>query len=675
MGSALIDGDPQRIGGYWLAGRLGAGGQGVVYEGYDQAGARVAIKVLRGDPVGQPELRDRLAKEAVSAQRVASFCTAKVLGADLEGPRPYVVSEYVESPSLRTLKMSLTSTGQLTGTPGYMAPEVFSGERAGPAADVFAWGAVVLYAATGRDPFTGEALGAVMHRVLSHDPDLDVLPASLRGPVRAALSKDPALRPAARELLLGLVSGDGSLNTPRLLARGADDGRRVGTAADDPALGVIAEDAYAALDPAGKELVPELFLRLVTVTDEGELALREPHRAELPAGVDRVLDAFTYLVSGTDPVRLLRPALPLAWPRLRAWIEAGAAGRARGRAHGQRAVGRFHRRLRGGAGRRPGRAAGPAADGARAAGRGRVRAGGSGADRRGVAAPPARPDLRAGLPGHALSRSTRGGAFSGSGRRGGCALSDSGGRGGALSGSDRRGGAAQPSGRSPAQQQGAQPHHRHPDGHQGRAPALLERGHRQQHHAPGGDGGADGRDPAQHGQDDRQDEQRGEEDLRPGPVDDQLDPRIALHLLHQRPHRLPVRRGEPGVQVDGQLDHVGRHAEQRDPRDRLDRHPSPATERPRQAAHGQCHEAEHQEGGQPHRVRGRPPRSRHEIAVDGTHEEPAAEQGGGPGGEGDLGETVSGVHVGHNAPHRPVRSSVNVPDFPLAPDQGRGQVK
>ncbi|MFG1704375.1 hypothetical protein ACFLIM_14380 [Nonomuraea sp. M3C6] len=33
--------------------------------------------------------RDRLAKEAVSAQRVASFCTARVLGADLDAPRPY----------------------------------------------------------------------------------------------------------------------------------------------------------------------------------------------------------------------------------------------------------------------------------------------------------------------------------------------------------------------------------------------------------------------------------------------------------------------------------------------------------------------------------------------------------------------------------------------------------
>ncbi|WP_177227360.1 WD40 repeat domain-containing serine/threonine protein kinase [Nonomuraea pusilla] len=408
----MAAGDPQRIGGYWLAGRLGAGGQGVVYEAYDAGGARVALKVLHGGD------RHRMEREAEAARRVASFCTARVLAVELDGPRPFIASEYVPGPSLRravtqgrrfagddlvrlatavataltaiheagvvhrdlkpdnvllgpdgprvidfgiarTADMSLTRTGEVSGTPTYMAPEVLTGVRAGPPADVFAWGAVVVFAATGRDPFHADNLGGVMHRVLSSQPDLTGLPEPLAALVGAALSKDPEARPAARDLLLALLAGGmaggvaggvsgrvagtgalGAADTGRLLAAGSASGGGVrglhgGAHGGDPALGAIAEDAYAALAPEERELAAEVFLRLVTVTDDGQEAARRAPLEDLYAGraeeerlaVERILAAFAYVVAhGGGEVSLSRPALLRAWPRLRAWVEAERAG-------------------------------------------------------------------------------------------------------------------------------------------------------------------------------------------------------------------------------------------------------------------------------------------------------------------------------------------------------------
>ncbi|MFB9888485.1 glycoside hydrolase family 6 protein [Planobispora takensis] len=248
------------MGPYVLTGRLGQGGMGVVYLATDEAGDRVAVKVINWHLAGDPGFRRRFRREVAAAQRVARFCTAPVLAADVDGDLAYLVTEFVPGPSLqeavadggpltgssldglaagvavalraihgagivhRDLKPSnvlLSPVGPkvidfgvarlveghsqassaVVGTPAYMSPEQVGGAPATPASDVFAWGGVVAYAAVGRGPFDGGSVPAVLYRVTHAEPDLTGLRGPLLPLVTAALAKDPADRPTPQELL------------------------------------------------------------------------------------------------------------------------------------------------------------------------------------------------------------------------------------------------------------------------------------------------------------------------------------------------------------------------------------------------------------------------------------------------------------------------------------------
>ncbi len=131
---------------------------------------------------------------------------------------------------------AITRTGGLVGSPGWMSPERFRGHT-GREADIFAWGALVAYAATGRPPFgTGDA-ETLMYRVLNEAPDLGGLPVELAEPVTRALAKDATERPTAAELVPMVVSGYGRAPT--------------GDAADVAA--TIIERNWAPSTPPGQE--------------------------------------------------------------------------------------------------------------------------------------------------------------------------------------------------------------------------------------------------------------------------------------------------------------------------------------------------------------------------------------------------------------------------------------
>lgn len=93
----------------------------------------------------------------------------------------------------------LTQTGDLLGSPLYMAPEQLRGEPVDSRADLFAAGVVLYLLLTQRKPFAAETLAALMHRVLHHDPPLPstinhALPTAFDAVLRRALAKDRAAR-------------------------------------------------------------------------------------------------------------------------------------------------------------------------------------------------------------------------------------------------------------------------------------------------------------------------------------------------------------------------------------------------------------------------------------------------------------------------------------------------
>ncbi|WP_250279725.1 protein kinase [Frankia sp. Cppng1_Ct_nod] len=258
--------DPRQLGSYTLIGKLGQGGMGTVYLGRSETGRLVAIKVIRADVADDDEFRTRFRLEADTARRVARVCTAEVLDAAPDAEQPYLVTEFIEGRTLakfvsdggplsaanleqlavgvaaaltaihgagivhRDLKPSnvvlspfgprvidfgiaraldsvsnLTGDLQQLGTPAFMAPEQIEGAAITSAVDIFAWGGLVTFAATGRYPFGEASAQVLLYRAVNEQPRLDGLDDSLREIVESAMAKDPSVRPSAQQLMLRLL--------------------------------------------------------------------------------------------------------------------------------------------------------------------------------------------------------------------------------------------------------------------------------------------------------------------------------------------------------------------------------------------------------------------------------------------------------------------------------------
>ncbi|MGW1187377.1 protein kinase domain-containing protein [Streptomyces sp. NPDC002559] len=255
--------DPRQIGPFRITGLLGGGGMGRVYLGHSADGRAVAVKTARSELADDQGFRTRFAREVAAARRVSGPFVTPVVDAAPHDDVPWMATDYVPGVSLtdavrdggplpgptvrlltagllhalaavhaqglvhRDLKPSnilltaegprvidfgiaysaaetaLTATGTALGTPGFMAPEqlTMSGPEVTGAADVFALGGVIVFAATGGGPYGSADPQVLMYRTVHEEPRLDGLPDGLRELAADCLAREPGQRPALPVLM------------------------------------------------------------------------------------------------------------------------------------------------------------------------------------------------------------------------------------------------------------------------------------------------------------------------------------------------------------------------------------------------------------------------------------------------------------------------------------------
>lgn len=252
-----------KIGHYDLVTELGRGGMGVVYKGHEASLNRyVAIKMLSPQLAHDESIKERFLREARSMAALNDPHIIQVYFIGEDAGQPFFAMEFVEGESLssylkrdgrlspqqaarviyqtaqglatahdrgvihRDIKpgnlmldqrgrikiadfgialsstdfsKKLTSTGEFVGTPGYLSPEVCTGQTVDLRSDIFSLGIVFFELLTGRMPFTDESpLGLLLEVVRAEIPDVRELNADVDAGLVEILRKMTAKDPANR---------------------------------------------------------------------------------------------------------------------------------------------------------------------------------------------------------------------------------------------------------------------------------------------------------------------------------------------------------------------------------------------------------------------------------------------------------------------------------------------